>query len=67
MDPEVGQVQEERALVMAFEKVDGAIGKKIGKVLVLGIIDLRIGFEIKMLPCADDRFIEPTLARMVFP
>lgn len=67
MDPEVGQVQKEGALVMAFEKVDGAIGEKVGKVLVLGIIDFGIGFELKMFPCADDRFIEPTLARMVFP
>jgi hypothetical protein len=67
MDPVVGQVQEEGALVMAFEKIDGAIGEEIGKVLVLGIIDCGIGFELEVFPCADDRFIEPTLARMVFP
>jgi hypothetical protein len=52
---------------MAFEKVEGAIGKEVGKVLVLGIIDFGIGFELEVFPCADDRFIEPTLAGMVFP
>lgn len=52
---------------MLIDKLDGSIREEIGQILAFGVVNLWIGFKIKMFSCTDDRLVKAPLAWMVFP
>ena len=62
---EVRQVQEERLVLVPLDEIDRAVRQKIGQVLTLRILGLRVGLEIEMPARRLNRLVEAALARMM--
>jgi hypothetical protein len=60
VDAEVGEVEEERLVLVARDEVDGVVGEEVGEVLALRV-RVAGGVEVEVLAGRFDRLVEPAL------
>ena len=63
---EVGQVQQERLILVALDEVDGLVRQEVRQVLALRVGRLGRRLKIEMAPRGLDGFVEAALRRVVF-